>query len=154
MTDSARRSSLLASRQSGATYQGAFDAGSGSRPRMMSAAFSPIMMVGALRLPEVIEGMIEEVDDAQRLDADHPGAAVDDRQRIARPPPSCMCMKGDRRSRRVADEGVDRLVVDEIGARLNLAAAIGIEGGLRENLARQPHAGAHFDPSRRDRSCS
>ncbi len=27
---------------------------------MMSAAFSPIMIVGAFRLPLVIEGMIEE----------------------------------------------------------------------------------------------
>ena len=40
-------------------WNGAFEAASGSRPRMMSETFSPIMIVGALRLPEVIEGMIE-----------------------------------------------------------------------------------------------
>ena len=35
---------------------------------------------------------------------------------------------------------------DHVGARLDLAAAIGVEGRLREDLARQPHAGAHLGP--------
>ena len=42
------------------------------------------------------------------------------------------------------DEGIDLLVALDLGARLNLAAAVPIEGGLREDLARQPNAGAHF----------
>jgi hypothetical protein len=35
--------------------------GSGARPRMRSAIFSAIMIVGALRLPVTISGMIEAV---------------------------------------------------------------------------------------------
>ncbi len=46
----------------------------------------------------------------------------------------------------LAHEGVDRLVADAVFARRNLAAAIGIEGSLRENLAREPDAGAHLGP--------
>ena len=87
------------SRQPCASFTGAFDAGSGSRPRIMSAAFSPIMIVGALRLPEVIDGMIEEVDDAQPLDPDHPRLGVDHGHRIVARRPSCRRRKGDRRSR-------------------------------------------------------
>src|SRR3954452_4657863 len=36
------------------------DGGSGVRPRMWSAAFSPVMIDGALRLPLVTRGKIEE----------------------------------------------------------------------------------------------
>jgi len=46
--------------QFAATYTGTFAAGSSARPRTWSAPFSPIMMVGAFRLPVVIVGMIEE----------------------------------------------------------------------------------------------
>ena len=35
---------------------------------------------------------------------------------------------------------------DDVGAGLDLAAAIGVEGGLREDLAGQAHAGAHLGP--------
>src|SRR3546814_1173835 len=44
----------------GPRHTGALLGGSGSRPRIMSAAFSPIMIVGAFRFPETIVGMIEE----------------------------------------------------------------------------------------------
>src|SRR4029077_5036210 len=46
--------------QFAATYTGTFAAGSSARPRTWSAPFSPIMIVGAFRLPVVIIGMIEE----------------------------------------------------------------------------------------------
>ena len=36
--------------------------------------------------------------------------------------------------------------VDDVRARLDLASAIRIEGRLREDLAGQPHAGAHLGP--------
>src|SRR3546814_7843658 len=45
--------------QCGAIHTGASEAGRGSRPRMVSASFSASMMVGALRLPLTIDGMIE-----------------------------------------------------------------------------------------------
>ena len=47
-------------RQFCASWYGALEANSGAISRMMSAAFSPIMIVGALRFPVVIDGMIEE----------------------------------------------------------------------------------------------
>ena len=42
------------------SFRGRLTAGSGGLPAMMSAAFSPIMMVGALVLDELTSGMIEE----------------------------------------------------------------------------------------------
>ena len=44
------------------------------------------MIVGALRLPLVIEGMIEESTTRSRLDADHPGFGIDDREGSAGDP--------------------------------------------------------------------
>src|SRR3546814_20711623 len=44
------------SRHPGAIHTGRLAGASGGRPRMMSDAFSPIMMVGALRLPLVLLG--------------------------------------------------------------------------------------------------
>jgi hypothetical protein len=61
---------LCFSRRSGATWNGALEAASGARPRMMSEAFSPIMIVGAWRLPDVV-GHDRGVDDAQALEPDH-----------------------------------------------------------------------------------
>ena len=46
-------------RQRGLIQGAAFDGGKGVRPRMWSAAFSPTMIEGALRLPLVIRGKIE-----------------------------------------------------------------------------------------------
>src|SRR5262245_60497884 len=43
-----------------------------------------------------------------------------------------------------AYERVDLLVTRHIRTRLNLARAISIESRLREDLTREPHAGAHF----------
>ena len=37
----------------------ALEGGSGARPRIMSDAFSPIIIVGALRFPLTIDGMME-----------------------------------------------------------------------------------------------
>ena len=113
---------------------------------MMSAAFSPIMMVGALRLPVVIEGMIEASTTRSastpitRVCGSTTASGSLARAHLARAAGMIGALD------LVADEGVDRLVVDAIGARLDFAAAVGIEGGLRENLAGQPHAGAHFRP--------
>ncbi len=45
-----------------------------------------------------------------------------------------------------AHEGIDLLVRLHVGAGLNLPSAIAVEGRLREDLPRQAHAGAHFDP--------
>ena len=42
-----------------ATKYGALLRGSGARPRILSAIFSAIMMVGAFRLPVTISGMID-----------------------------------------------------------------------------------------------
>ena len=39
------------------------------------------------------------------------------------------------------DEGVDRVVARDFGARLDLHAAVTVEGRLGEDLARQPHRG-------------
>src|SRR3546814_8716522 len=47
------------SRHSGAIHTGRLAGASGGRPRMMSDAFSPTMMVGALRLPLVMVGNTE-----------------------------------------------------------------------------------------------
>lgn len=52
------------------------------RPSIMSAAFSAIMIVGALVLPLMIVGMIEGIDYAQRLHAAHSQGRVDHRVRI------------------------------------------------------------------------
>jgi hypothetical protein len=46
-------------RQFGWTKTGALDVGRAGFPRRMSEHFAAIMMVGALRLPLPIEGMIE-----------------------------------------------------------------------------------------------
>ena len=55
----------------------------------------------------------------------------------------------------VANEGVDRFVALTTEAPgCNLLAAIGIEGGLREDLARQADRGAHLLPNPRDGSYS
>ena len=88
----------------------AFDGAAAGRPRMWSAAFSPIMIVGAFRLPVVIDGMIERVDDPQALDADHARLRIDHRHRIARVahPAGAGRMIGALDI--LADEGVDRLV--------------------------------------------
>ena len=45
-----------------------------------------------------------------------------------------------------ANEGIDLLVRLHVRARLDFAAAIAIEGRLREDLAGQAHAGAHLGP--------
>ena len=45
-----------------------------------------------------------------------------------------------------ADEGVDAGIALHRHARLHLRAPIWREGGLRENLSGQPHAGAHLVP--------
>ena len=55
----ARRGQRCAVRQLGWTKTGALDFGRAGLPRIMSEHFSAIMMVGALRLPLTIEGMIE-----------------------------------------------------------------------------------------------
>ena len=113
----------------------------------MSDAFSPIMIVGALRLPEVIEGMIEASTTRKASSADHARLGIDNGATVvARAHPA--------RPARVigalgffADERVDVCVAQAICAGLDLAAAIGIEGFLREYLARQANAGAHFRQS-------
>ena len=86
------------------------------------------------------------IDDAQRLDADHPGFRIDDGERVSGR--SHLAGAGGVVGALdvVAHEGVDRLVADAVCARLDLAAAIGVEGALREDLAGQAHAGAHLDP--------
>src|SRR5215210_2066059 len=112
---------------------------------MWSAAFSASMMVGALRLPVVIEGIIEE---STRCRPSSPIARVD----------GSTTARGVGRIAYAAGaagvvgalhvpthEGVDRLVAGHVGARLDLPATVGREGRLREDLAGQPHAGPHLD---------
>ena len=112
----------------------------------MSAAFSASMIVGALRLPLVIEGMIDEFDDPQRLDADHPGFGIGDGERVSRRPHLAAAGGVVGGIDMVAHEGVDRLVADAIVARLDFPAPIRVEGVLSEDLAGQPHASARLDP--------
>ena len=112
------------------------------------------MIVGALRLPLVIEGMIDELTTRSAVDADHPGLGVDDRQRVARRTHLAGAGRMVGALGMLAHEIVDRLVADAIRARQDFAAAVGIERLLREDLAREPDAGAHIEPSRRDGSYS
>jgi hypothetical protein len=54
-------------------------------PRIRSAAFSPIMMVGAFVLPPTMRGHDRRVDHAQALDAVHAQLRIDHVQRHPRP---------------------------------------------------------------------
>ena len=54
----------------------------------------------------------------------------------------------------VADEAVDLGVALQMLARLDLAALVGLERVLREDLARQADGGAELRSSRRDATCS
>ena len=54
----------------------------------------------------------------------------------------------------LADEGVELVVALDMRARRDLAAAIGVEGRLAEDLAGQPDAVAELASSRRDATCS
>ena len=120
----------------------------------MSAAFSPIMIVGALRLPVVIDGMIEESTTRRPVDADDARFRIDHRHRIGglAHPAGAGGMVGA--FDLGADEIVDRLVADDIRAGLDLAPAIGVEG----RLARKSRgSGARRRASRSSRprgSCS
>ena len=102
------------------------------------------MMVGALRLPVVIDGMIDESTTRRPS------------MPITRVSGSTTAIGSSRRAHlagagRVvgaldlaAHELIDLFVALHVLTRLNLSAAITIEGPLAENLARQPHAGPHF----------
>ena len=59
MADTASAAPRLRAGEPPATQYGAFDGASGSRSRIASAIFSAVMIVGALRLPLTIRGMID-----------------------------------------------------------------------------------------------
>ena len=104
-------------------------------------------MVGALRLPVVIDGMIEESTTRRPSTPITRVSRVDHRHRVVgrAHPAGAGGVIGALDLWR--DEGVDRLVADDVRAGLDLAAAIRIEGLLREDLAGQAHAGAHLGQS-------
>ena len=70
------------------------------------------------------------VDDAQPLEPDHARLSVDDRRGIVARAHLARAARVIGALDLFADEGVDRLVVDAIGAGLDFAAAIGIERAL------------------------
>ena len=113
---------------------------------MWSAAFSPAMIDGALRLPLVTRGKIE-------LSATRKASTPMTRQ------------SGSTTAQRVvgaaeaggaagvvgalgvlADEGVELVVGLHVGAGLDLVAGVGAEGGLAEDLAGQADAVAEVGP--------
>ena len=120
--------------------------GSGARPRMWSAAFSPTMIEGALRLPLVICGKIEL--SATRSPSTpitrHSGSTT--APGIVRAPHPAGAAGVIGAFGVLADEGVELGVGLHLRPRLDLVADVGREGVLREDLARQADAGAEVLP--------
>ena len=113
---------------------------------MWSAAFSPTMIDGALRLPLVMRGKIE-------LSATRKASTPITRQS------GSMTASGSSRAAEaggaagvvgalgvLADEGVELVVGLHVGAGLDLVAGVGAEGRLGEDLAGQADAAAEVDP--------
>ena len=88
------------------------------------------MIVGALRLPEVIEGMIEASTTRKPSSPITRATGVDDRRGIVGRAHLARAAGMIGALDFFADEGVDRLVTEAIGARLDFAAAVGVEGGV------------------------
>ena len=76
------RTSQCATRWLAATP--AVTAASGVRPRIRSAAFSAIMMIGALMLAPTRSGITDAVDHAQAFGAEHAQLRIDHGERIGR----------------------------------------------------------------------
>src|SRR5208283_4879503 len=86
------------------------------------------------------------IDNSQTLHSDHPRFRIDDRKGIIDEPHAAGAAGMIRAFHPGADEGVDRFVLENVRARLQLRTTIGVEGGLSEDLARQTHTSSHFLP--------
>ena len=86
------------------------------------------------------------VDHPQALDADHPALGVDHGERVVAPADAGGAAGMVGALHLLADEGVELVVGLHAGARLDLVAGIGREGGLGEDLAGEPDAAAEVAP--------
>jgi hypothetical protein len=82
----------------------------------------------------------------QAADSDDAHLRIDHRHRIQWIPHLARARRVVGALHLLTDEGVDLLVRVDIRTRLDLPAAIGLEGLLREDLAGKPQAGAHLNP--------
>ena len=102
---------------------------------MWSAAFSPTIIDGALRLPLVIRGKIE-LSATPGFDLDHPALGVDDRERVGGGAEAGGAAGVEGALDLLADEGVELGVGLHLRPRLDLVAGVGAESGLREDSSR------------------
>ena len=127
------------------TYIGTFAAGSNARPRKWSAPFSPIIMAGAFGCRHDCRHD-RGINYSQPLQPDHATRWIDHRPRIVRPPHPASTAPVIGALGFFAHEGVDLDIRPHRIAQLNIPPAVAVEGGLREDLACQPHRRAHRGP--------
>ena len=86
------------------------------------------------------------VGEAQSIDADHPALRVDNRHRVRWRAHRAAATGVKGAFHMFFDESVQLVIALHAVARLDLLAAVGIESGLREDLARYPDAMAEIGP--------
>ena len=109
----------------------ALEGGSAVRPRIMSDAFSPIIIVGALRFPLTIDGMMELSTTRRPLHSVDPALRIDDRHRVVSHAAGAAGVVGA--LGRFPDHRVNLGIVACGGPGPNRIAAEGVEGALRHD---------------------